>query len=142
MRIFRSIDPRPPTQYTLKGSQRTYLFATQQRHHPCIAPSFNGRTSDSDSLNRGSNPWGATTTFKTAVYSRISGPRSCGLHFSAPLPPVLLKIFNLNRLALDLDRKILIIKAFTCKGIAYAWLSCDTAQVNTRPTNDQHTIST
>ena len=26
----------------------------------CIALSFNGRTSDSDSLDRGSNPWGAT----------------------------------------------------------------------------------
>ncbi len=25
-----------------------------------VAPSFNGRTSDSDSLDRGSNPWGAT----------------------------------------------------------------------------------
>ena len=28
----------------------------------CIALSFNGRTSDSDSLDRGSNPWGATKT--------------------------------------------------------------------------------
>ncbi len=27
---------------------------------PSVAPSFNGRTSDSDSLDRGSNPWGAT----------------------------------------------------------------------------------
>jgi hypothetical protein len=26
------------------------------------APSFNGRTSDSDSLDRGSNPWGATNS--------------------------------------------------------------------------------
>ena len=26
----------------------------------CFALSFNGRTSDSDSLDRGSNPWGAT----------------------------------------------------------------------------------
>ena len=28
----------------------------------CVALSFNGRTSDSDSLDRGSNPWGATIT--------------------------------------------------------------------------------
>jgi len=27
-----------------------------------VAPSFNGRTDDSDSSNRGSNPWGATNT--------------------------------------------------------------------------------
>ena len=26
----------------------------------CVALSFNGRTDDSDSSNRGSNPWGAT----------------------------------------------------------------------------------
>jgi hypothetical protein len=30
----------------------------------CIALSFNGRTSDSDSLDRGSNPWGATKKTK------------------------------------------------------------------------------
>ncbi len=30
------------------------------------APSFNGRTSDSDSLDRGSNPWGATIRFMVA----------------------------------------------------------------------------
>jgi hypothetical protein len=34
----------------------------------CIALSFNGRTSDSDSLDRGSNPWGATK----ATLPRIS----------------------------------------------------------------------
>ena len=32
-----------------------------------IAPSFNGRTSDSDSLDRGSNPWGATKS----LYARL-----------------------------------------------------------------------
>jgi hypothetical protein len=36
-----------------------------------IALSFNGRTDDSDSSNRGSNPWGATKTLKTEL------PRTC-----------------------------------------------------------------
>ena len=31
----------------------------------CVALSFNGRTDDSDSSNRGSNPWGATKRNKT-----------------------------------------------------------------------------
>ena len=33
----------------------------------CIALSFNGRTSDSDSLDRGSNPWGATKNLNTRL---------------------------------------------------------------------------
>ena len=32
----------------------------------CVALSFNGRTDDSDSSNRGSNPWGATKQFEVA----------------------------------------------------------------------------
>jgi hypothetical protein len=35
----------------------------------CIALSFNGRTSDSDSLDRGSNPWGATKN----LHARLRG---------------------------------------------------------------------
>jgi hypothetical protein len=33
----------------------------------CVALSFNGRTSDSDSLDRGSNPWGATKNLHTRL---------------------------------------------------------------------------
>jgi hypothetical protein len=40
----------------------------------CIALSFNGRTSDSDSLDRGSNPWGATKTCTRALGARFSLP--------------------------------------------------------------------
>ena len=36
-----------------------------------IALSFNGRTSDSDSLNRGSNPWGATMTYSKCIFTNI-----------------------------------------------------------------------
>jgi hypothetical protein len=38
----------------------------------CIALSFNGRTSDSDSLDRGSNPWGATNTALRGISSNHS----------------------------------------------------------------------
>jgi hypothetical protein len=47
------------------------MFAAQQWHHPCNAPSFNGRTSDSDSLDRGSNPWGATKTINMHICSHL-----------------------------------------------------------------------
>jgi hypothetical protein len=40
----------------------------------CIALSFNGRTSDSDSLDRGSNPWGATKNMQRAREARFSLP--------------------------------------------------------------------
>ncbi len=45
-------------------SQRRLIVAPAEpaaADKTCIALSFNGRTSDSDSLDRGSNPWGATT---------------------------------------------------------------------------------
>ena len=44
-------------------SQRRLIVAPAEpaaAYKTCIALSFNGRTSDSDSLDRGSNPWGAT----------------------------------------------------------------------------------
>ena len=44
-------------------SQRRLIVAPAEpaaADKTCIALSFNGRTSDSDSLDRGSNPWGAT----------------------------------------------------------------------------------
>jgi hypothetical protein len=50
--------------YTLKGSQQTSSAAPFQP----VAPSFNGRTSDSDSLDRGSNPWGQPFVLQSAFY--------------------------------------------------------------------------
>ena len=44
-------------------SQRRLIVAPAEpaaADKTCFALSFNGRTSDSDSLDRGSNPWGAT----------------------------------------------------------------------------------
>src|SRR5437879_13656215 len=35
-----------------------------------VAPSFNGRTADSGSAYRGSNPWGATKSFQSIYGSR------------------------------------------------------------------------
>ena len=48
---------------SLVHSQRRLIVAPAEpaaADKTCIALSFNGRTSDSDSLDRGSNPWGAT----------------------------------------------------------------------------------
>jgi hypothetical protein len=42
----------------------------------CIALSFNGRTSDSDSLDRGSNPWGATKSLYARSGARFLCPFS------------------------------------------------------------------
>jgi hypothetical protein len=53
------------------------MLLTSQRHHPCIAPSFNGRTSDSDSLDRGSNPWGATKIMETRLRGAFFFARFC-----------------------------------------------------------------
>ena len=39
-----------------------------------IALSFNGRTSDSDSLDRGSNPWGATKSLGWRTSSDFREP--------------------------------------------------------------------
>ncbi len=39
----------------------------------CVALSFNGRTSDSDSLDRGSNPWGATNTARQRTSLKVQG---------------------------------------------------------------------
>jgi hypothetical protein len=51
---------------------------------PCSAPSFNGRTDDSDSSNRGSNPWGATKTLKNRTSSHFpKHPRTLGCHYFA-----------------------------------------------------------
>ena len=40
----------------------------------CIALSFNGRTDDSDSSNRGSNPWGATKRNKAFKINKMKLP--------------------------------------------------------------------
>ncbi len=53
-----AFDPTPTTHYTHKGGDALYPVA--QFAIACVAPSFNGRTDDSESFNRGSNPWGAT----------------------------------------------------------------------------------
>jgi hypothetical protein len=48
---------------SLVHSQRRLIVAPAEpaaADKICTALSFNGRTSDSDSLDRGSNPWGAT----------------------------------------------------------------------------------
>ena len=61
-------------------SQRRLIVAPAEpaaADKTCIALSFNGRTSDSDSLDRGSNPWGATNTISAAV--AVTGFESLGL---------------------------------------------------------------
>ena len=60
-------------------SQRRLIVAPAEpaaADKTCIALSFNGRTSDSDSLDRGSNPWGATNTISAAV--AVTGFESLG----------------------------------------------------------------
>ena len=54
------VDLTPPAQYTLKGGERKNASAYTGYAPRAVAPSFNGRTDDSESSNRGSNPWGAT----------------------------------------------------------------------------------
>ena len=62
-------------------SQRRLIVAPAEpaaADKTCIALSFNGRTSDSDSLDRGSNPWGATKTHDLAIATRpptLQAPR-------------------------------------------------------------------
>jgi hypothetical protein len=59
-------------------SQRRLIVAPAEpaaADKTCIALSFNGRTSDSDSLDRGSNPWGATNEILcSGIRLRFSQP--------------------------------------------------------------------
>src|SRR5437660_12007982 len=52
-----------------------------------VAPSFNGRTADSGSAYRGSNPWGAANLFShfpTALFPRIAN-----FHITSTLTPAI-----------------------------------------------------
>ena len=70
-RLTRERIPRTLTEAADCGSRRACSC-----RKTCIALSFNGRTSDSDSLDRGSNPWGATNTISAAV--SVTGFESLG----------------------------------------------------------------
>jgi hypothetical protein len=71
-------------------SQRRLIVAPAEpaaADKTCIALSFNGRTSDSDSLDRGSNPWGATKRIKIFRINKIKFQnRDSNRTFSHPKP--------------------------------------------------------
>ncbi len=77
-------------------SQRRLIVAPAEpaaADKTCIALSFNGRTSDSDSLDRGSNPWGATNTYSAAVsvtgFESLGGNQHifcCGIRHGVRIP--------------------------------------------------------
>jgi hypothetical protein len=54
------VDPKWRGRYTRKSQSANAMRSRLRQYFFVGAPSFNGRTSDSDSLDRGSNPWGAT----------------------------------------------------------------------------------
>ena len=75
-------------------SQRRLIVAPAEpaaADKTCIAPSFNGRTDDSDSSNRGSNPWGATKTMQTRPQGAFFfTPRSTSAHLLDPSKPIIM----------------------------------------------------
>ena len=70
----------------------------------CIALSFNGRTSDSDSLDRGSNPWGATKRNKSLRTKEINFP-NVDSNRASRHPKILVKVqgFGSFRIVISID---------------------------------------